>query len=68
MTQDSSKLTLPPTQENLQLAQFYLKQFLKKISIKVKGNVVTMTQYYELPDPTLAKAFAKNLAETFKRG
>jgi hypothetical protein len=68
MTQADKQATLPPTPENLQLAQYYLQQFLKKVSIKVKGNVVMQTMYFELPDHELAVAFAKNLKETFQKG
>jgi len=68
MTQTDKQTTLPPTPENMQLAQYYLQQFLKKVVLKVKGNVVIMQQFYELPDHNLAVAFAQNLKQTFQKG
>jgi hypothetical protein len=52
--------------EQFQLGLSLLAKVLKKVDIKVKGNVVELTQIFELPDETTAKAFAKTLASQYQ--
>jgi hypothetical protein len=54
------------SQEQFQMGVSLLAKILKKVDIKVKGNVVEMTQVFECPDESTAKAFAKALASQFQ--
>ena len=54
------------SQEQFQIGVSLLARILKKVDIKVKGNIVEMTQVFECPDETTAKAFAKTLASQFQ--
>ena len=50
-------------EKQFQVGMYYLQQWLKKVRIRVDGNVVEMTQIYELPDESSAKMFAKGLKD-----
>jgi len=50
-------------EKQFQIGVYYLQQWLKKVRIKVTGNVVEMVQVYELPDEDSAKLFAKGLKD-----
>jgi hypothetical protein len=54
------------SKDDFQLGASLLSQLLKKVDIKVKGNVVEMTQIFELPTPEVAKRFAETLARQFR--
>lgn len=54
------------TKDDFQLGASLLSQLLKKVDIRVKGNVVEMTQIFELPTPEVAKRFAETLAKQFR--
>ena len=54
------------SKDDFQLGASLLSQLLKKVDIKVKGNVVEMTQIFELPTPEVAKSFAETLARQFR--
>ena len=54
------------SKDDFQLGASLLAQLLKKVDIKVKGNVVEMTQIFELPTPEVAKSFAETLAKQFR--
>jgi len=56
------------SQDQFNLGISLLSKILKKVDIKVKGNIVEMTQVFECPDETTAKAFAKTLASQFQTG
>jgi len=56
------------TQKDFIQGQAMMRNFLKGIDIKVKGNEVYTTYKWKFPDKRVAVAFAKGMAESFGSG
>jgi len=53
------------SKEQVNVGMNLLAKFLKGVDIKVNKTVVLFTQKFDFGDETLAKSFAKRLAETY---
>lgn len=48
--------------------QSLMMKFLKKIEVRVKGEKVTTTYFWEFPDKIIAKTFAEQIKAAFESG
>lgn len=56
------------TKQDFIQGQAMMRNFLKGVDIKVKGNEVYTTYKWKFPDKRVAVAFAKGIAESFGGG
>jgi len=52
----------------LTAGQQMMKQFLKHVEVRIKGNKVVTSYHWEFPDEIVAKSFAHGMKETFESG